>query len=93
MRLAKGPWRWSWRPQAPAAQHVEPFVFFGRLRRTAADGAPVLLWRAGQADYTGFVREQLVPAMLEHGDVLRISVTFKAFSRILRNLKGFLKDF
>lgn len=39
---------------------MAPYVFFGRLSHAAADGSPVLVWRAGQADYSGFVREELV---------------------------------
>ena len=51
----------TWHPNAPAAIHVEPFVFFGRLPSPAPDGGPVLVWRAGLADYGGFVREELAP--------------------------------
>ncbi|CAK9007748.1 CRAL-TRIO domain-containing protein T23G5.2 [Durusdinium trenchii] len=64
MRLSTGPWRWTWHPNAPAAIHVEPFVFFGRLPSPAPDGGPVLVWRAGLADYGGFVREELVDEMI-----------------------------
>lgn len=53
-------------PRTPAAQLAARFVFFGRLRGvTAPDGAPVLVWRAGLADYAGFVREGLVEILIQ----------------------------
>eukprot|EP00913_Durusdinium_trenchii_P030971 g29008.t1 len=63
-RGAGGSVRRTWHPNAPAAIHVEPFVFFGRLPSPAPDGGPVLVWRAGLADYGGFVREELVDEMI-----------------------------
>jgi len=63
-RLSAGPWRWTWQPSSLEAQQVAPYVFFGRLSHAAADGSPVLVWRAGQADYSGFVREELVSEMI-----------------------------
>jgi len=53
-------------PRTPAAQLAARFVFFGRLKGvTAPDGAPVLVWRAGLADYAGFVREGLVEMLIK----------------------------
>ncbi|CAL1155408.1 unnamed protein product [Cladocopium goreaui] len=63
-RLSLGPWRWRWQPSSDAARHVAPYIFFGRLSQAAPDGSPVLVWRAGQADYSGFVREELVSEMI-----------------------------
>lgn len=66
-RLSLGPWRWRWQPSSDAARHVAPYIFFGRLSQAAPDGSPVLVWRAGQADYSGFVREELVAVLKING--------------------------
>lgn len=59
-------WDYKSHPLTPAAQLASRFVFFGRLRGVVApDGAPVLVWRAGLADYTGFVREGLVEILIQ----------------------------
>lgn len=53
-------WNWRRNPSSPEAREAIRFAFFGRLRATGSDGAPILVWRAGVADYAGFVREGLV---------------------------------
>lgn len=59
-------WEYAPRPRTPAAHLASRFAFFGRLRGVVApDGAPVLLWRVGLADYPGFVREGLVEILIQ----------------------------
>ncbi|CAE7426354.1 sec14, partial [Symbiodinium pilosum] len=57
-------WSWAYQPQTKEAKRAAPYIFFGRLSATAPDGGPVLVWRAGTADYVGFVREGLVDEMI-----------------------------
>lgn len=59
-------WAYKAQPRTIAAQLGSRFSFFGRLpTHLTPDGTPVLLWRAGQADYTGFVREGLVDVLIQ----------------------------
>ncbi|CAE8603214.1 unnamed protein product, partial [Polarella glacialis] len=56
-------WRWQSEPRSPGAKLAYLYGFFGRLDAPSEGGAPVLVWRAGAADYAGLVREGLVPAL------------------------------
>lgn len=53
------------RPVTKAAKLAQRFSFFARLPTTGAHGAPVLVWRAGPADFAGFVREGLVEILIQ----------------------------
>eukprot|EP00930_Biecheleria_cincta_P062578 TRINITY_DN48029_c0_g1_i1.p1 TRINITY_DN48029_c0_g1~~TRINITY_DN48029_c0_g1_i1.p1 ORF type:complete len:348 (+),score=38.00 TRINITY_DN48029_c0_g1_i1:106-1149(+) len=57
-------WTWQRNASTHEAKLVMRHVFFGRLGATA-DGAPVIFWRAGIADYAGFVREGMVDALIK----------------------------
>lgn len=57
-------WTWQWQPSTTAAKLAMRHAFFGRLSKPMEDGAPVLVWRAGTADYSGFVREGIVEELL-----------------------------
>lgn len=56
-------WNWCRRPTKPEAELALRHAFFGRLS-VAPDGVPILVWRAGIADYSGFVREDLVNELI-----------------------------
>eukprot|EP00959_Pyramimonas_sp_CCMP1952_P422014 8840509-Pyramimonas_sp.AAC.1 len=54
-------WNWQQHPVSAEAQLANRFAIFKRLNSTApGDGAPILLWRVGEIDYPGIVREGLV---------------------------------
>eukprot|EP00929_Paragymnodinium_shiwhaense_P067103 TRINITY_DN33771_c0_g4_i1.p1 TRINITY_DN33771_c0_g4~~TRINITY_DN33771_c0_g4_i1.p1 ORF type:complete len:356 (-),score=52.40 TRINITY_DN33771_c0_g4_i1:238-1305(-) len=54
-------WSWRWSPSSPVAKMANRHVFFTRLeQRTGRYGAPILFWQVGLADYSGFVREDMV---------------------------------
>jgi len=58
-------WGCWWSPSSSEARLVAKHTFFRRLSSaTAEDGGPILVWRVGAADFSGFVREGLVDALL-----------------------------
>jgi len=59
---ATGEWPWCCSPSSQKAQLATRHAFFSRLRLDD-DGAPVLLWQCGAADYSGYVREGMVEEM------------------------------
>mmetsp|Transcript_54807 Transcript_54807/g.159904 ORF Transcript_54807/g.159904 Transcript_54807/m.159904 type:complete len:352 (-) Transcript_54807:165-1220(-) len=59
--------RWTWRkhPRTDAAKLGVRHAFFSRLRRhDPIDGAPILVWQIGRADFEGFVREGIVDELI-----------------------------
>jgi len=56
---------WTWRrdPSTPEAKVATKYAFFSRLQSRTKNGAPILVWRVGDADYAGFIREDLVEEM------------------------------
>eukprot|EP00434_Breviolum_minutum_P000361 symbB.v1.2.000304.t1/scaffold6.1/size569917/7 len=63
------PAEWTWLPHANTreAELAYRHAFFTRLPRLPHSGElqPVLIWRAGHADYKGIVREELVDIMIK----------------------------
>ena len=57
-------WTWVCAPHTPESQLAMRHAFFGRLSTKVAD-EPILIWRAGSADYQGMVREGLVDLMTQ----------------------------
>ena len=57
--------KWSWvpSPNTPEARLALRHAFFERLPAPVPE--PVLIWRAGAADYNGMVREDLVDLMVQ----------------------------
>ena len=63
---ATDPATWSWvcAPHTPRSQLAMRHAFFGRIGTHMAD-EPILVWRAGSADYKGIVREDMVDLMIQ----------------------------
>lgn len=57
-------WQWRWHPTSPDARRAARHVFFERVAQTADDGGPLLVWRAGAADYSGIIREGLLEELI-----------------------------
>lgn len=62
------PAEWTWLPHANTreAELAYRHAFFTRLpAKHSGELQPVLIWRAGHADYKGIVREELVDIMIK----------------------------
>lgn len=62
------PAEWTWLPHANTreAEVAYRHAFFTRLpAKHSGELQPVLIWRAGHADYQGIVREELVDIMIK----------------------------
>lgn len=57
-------WTWVCAPRTPQSQLAMRHAFFGRICTHMAD-EPILVWRAGSADYKGIVREDMVDLMIQ----------------------------
>ncbi|CAE7255325.1 sec14 [Symbiodinium sp. CCMP2456] len=57
-------WTWAPSPSTPESRMAARHAFWGRLLAPDME-EPVLIWRAGSADYEGMVREGIVDLMIE----------------------------